>query len=103
MPPVLEFALAATAIVVVPVALYLLAGWAITRSRKECPQCGTKKLRCVQLIRATLMVDDKRTPDFWSYHECEACHSRWKMHRGKFSTVSDNEWQENCERSDFNL
>ena len=95
MNPSLKLAITVAAIVVVPVVLYLLIGWIVSRRREKCPQCGEKKLRFIQGMLATVIIDDKRAPDSWNYLACESCHSHWKEHHGELSAVADDEWREN--------
>lgn len=96
MHPGIQFLLMAVVVVAIAVFAYLVGGVVISRRRERCPDCRAKKLRCVQFIRATVIVDGKRAPDFWSYFECESCHSHQKLHRGVLSVVALDEWQHYC-------
>lgn len=98
MHPMAEFLLKALAVVATATLAYLAALFAVSRHRKRCPACGSKTLRYVQYIRATVLIDGGRAPDSWTYFECETCRSRQKQHRGTFSVVDDEEWQRYCQR-----
>ncbi|QIF05275.1 hypothetical protein [Roseimicrobium sp. ORNL1] len=85
------------AIPVVACALYLLAGWLLGRQRRACPACAQKEVRCVQWIRATVLIDGRRAPDSWCYYLCDACGARFKQHLGKdYEVPSDEEWEAQC-------
>src|SRR5687768_7758059 len=96
MHPALEFTLKAVALLAIVGLAYVAACFAANRKREKCPVCAAKKLRCVQSIRATVLIDGKRAPDSWSYFECEACGAHRKLHRGELSIVADDEWQHYC-------
>lgn len=60
----------------------------------RCPVCDARRLRWVQFVRATHVVDGRRTPTSWSYHECSRCHSRLRCNTqsGQWFHVDEREW-----------
>lgn len=54
-----------------------------------CPSCGHRRLRCINFIKATILVDGKRAPDWWAYYACPSCGAMSKHHRGQWSAVED--------------
>jgi hypothetical protein len=88
---------AVLAVVVGIPALYFLAGWFIGRRRQVCPTCSRRALRCVQWIRATVLIEGRRAPDSWSYFLCESCGAHFKRHIGReFEVPSEAEWAQYC-------
>lgn len=84
------------AVVGIP-ALYFLAGWLLAKHRGICPSCHRRALRCVQWIRATIVVNGQRAPDSWSFFLCESCGARWKRHLGRgLESPSEDEWVQYC-------
>jgi hypothetical protein len=59
--------------------------------RRPCPACGQRGLKCVNWIRATVLVNGRRAPDSESYYVCEQCGAAHKLHRGKWEGVSEGE------------
>ena len=49
----------------------------------DCPACGTRGLKCVNFIMATVLVDGKRAPDSWSYYRCDKCGKPFKLHNNR--------------------
>jgi hypothetical protein len=59
--------------------------------RRTCPACGRRGLKCVNFIRATVLVDGHRAPDYWSYYVCELCGAGYKLHHGNWLAVGAEE------------
>jgi transposase-like protein len=58
----------------------------------RCPRCGrTRGMKVVNFIRATVMIDGRRAPDFWSYYACRKCGSQLKLHHGQWGDVPEAE------------
>ena len=74
-----------------PAILYacLLAFVAIYRGR--CMACGTRGLKWVNGVLATIVVQGRRVPDSWCYYRCDRCGVAFKLHRGAWTRVSDQE------------
>lgn len=62
----------------------------------KCPKCEKRELTLVNWIRATVLINNQRAPDSWSYYLCERCNSRLKLHRDVWSDVNIEEWTANC-------
>ncbi len=86
-----------------PVILYglrLLVNWILTADdRRPCPACGQRGLRWVNLIKATILVNGRRAPDCWVYYCCKTCGAGFKLHRGVWIRVPDEEIQKYDARS----
>lgn len=84
-----------TLLVLSPAILYGLglaaAALASTFYRRRCPACGRRGLRCVNFIRAAVVIDGRRAPDRWSYYVCELCGAGFKLHRGQWHRVEAGE------------
>ncbi len=52
------------------VGLYFGAGFLLERSRRCCPSCKVKKLKCINSFRAN-------PPPNWSFFRCENCGSEF--------------------------
>ena len=96
-----EFTPAQIAVIVGIVAgipiIYFFAGWLLSGRRRVCPSCGRRSLRCVQWIRATVLIDGRRAPDSWIYFLCESCGARLKRHLDRdFEVPSEAEWAQYC-------
>ena len=91
-------------LVLSPAILYafalVAAALASTYYRRLCSACGRRGLKSVNFIRATVVVNGRRAPDFWSYYICELCGSGFKLHRGELSGVTADEIQRNTGRSE---
>lgn len=61
--------------------------------RRVCPACGLRGLKCVNFIRATVLVEGKRAPDHWAYYVCEKCGAAFKLHHGAWGPVPEEERQ----------
>jgi hypothetical protein len=59
--------------------------------RRPCPACGQRGLKFVEQCLATVMVNGQRAPDSWSYYICEKCDAVFKLHRGVWSPVPEEE------------
>ena len=59
--------------------------------RRRCPTCGKRALTLVNFFRATIAINGKRAPDFWSYFECDNCGAAFKLHRDAWTHVSKDE------------
>lgn len=76
--------------------LSVAGGWLVSRRRETCLACSRRALRCVQWIRATVLIEGRRAPDSWSYYLCESCGAHYKLHRGSWSLAPDEEWAQHC-------
>ena len=77
--------------------LCILVGWLLGQKQSICPNCNCQSLRCVQWIRATVMIDGQRAPASWCYFLCESCGARYKQHlKGDFEIPSEAEWTQYC-------
>jgi hypothetical protein len=87
----------ATLLVLSPAILYgvalVVAALVSAYYRRRCPACGERGLKCVNFIRATVVIDGRRAPDSWSYYVCELCGAGFKLHRGELSSVTADEIQ----------
>jgi hypothetical protein len=84
-----------TLIVLSPAILYgiaLIATAIATKYyRRPCLTCGERGLKCVNFIRATIIVNGRRAPDYWSYYVCEKCGAEFKLHHDEWKDVPENE------------
>jgi hypothetical protein len=66
----------------------------------KCRGCGKRQLTSHQFIRATVVRDERRLPEAWSYYQCGSCGKRWKHSRWakSWSEVSDGEWDQTVTR-----
>ncbi len=88
--PALLVVIGAVAVLNVSIGLFLLR-------RCICPECGKKALRCVQWIRATVLVEGKKTPDTRSYYQCDSCRARLKRSLDAgFTVPTEAEWHRYC-------
>jgi hypothetical protein len=83
------------ALAVVTLIAALVFGYRAGRSA-ECPTCRHPGLRTMNWILATILVDGRRAPDSWSYHRCDACGGRFKLHAGAWEVPSAEEWDRHC-------
>ncbi len=60
----------------------------------KCPMCSARRLRWVQFVRATQVIDGRRRPTSWSDHECARCTSRLRCdtQTGQWFHVEEREW-----------
>ena len=56
-------------LVLSPAILYGLALVAVSIYRGRCPACGRRGMKCVNFIRATVVIDGRRAPDYWMDRE----------------------------------
>jgi hypothetical protein len=54
---------------------------------RKCPACSERGLKSVNFIRATIVIDGRRAPDFWSYYECDRCGAGFKLHHDEWTRV----------------
>jgi transposase-like protein len=65
---------------------------------KRCPSCSQERLKRIQFVRATVLVDGRRAPDSWSYYECGSCGARFREQRGEYRSPTAEEWHAHVER-----
>lgn len=53
--------------------------------RRPCPACGERGLKWVNGLRATILINGQRAPDYWAYYDCERCGVHFKVHHGEWS------------------
>jgi len=63
------------------------------KNEPTCLRCGEKKLRVVNFIRATVLIDGRRAPDSWTLYQCDGCSARLRRHL-------DGHWSEAGEEAD---
>ena len=84
-----------TLVVLSPAILYVLALILLALKEKylprRCPTCERRGLHCVNLIKATILIDGQRAPDHWSYWICDRCNDELKLHQNKWLPVPENE------------
>lgn len=76
----------AVLLVLSPAILYgiglLVAAMMLAYYRRPCPACGKRGLKCVNFLRATVLINGQRAPDSCAYYDCERCGARFKLHHG---------------------
>jgi hypothetical protein len=65
-------------------AVYLGAGFLLSRSRRWCPACHHKKLKCINWFRAN-------PPPNWSFYRCDDCGAEFVKVDGQVGLVERNE------------
>lgn len=75
-----------------------LLAWLTLPEPEPCPSCGQQTLRCVQWLRATIVVDGQRAPASWCYFVCDSCAGRYRrdIRGGGFTAPSEEEWRLHC-------
>jgi hypothetical protein len=74
-----------------PAILYGLLLVFVAVFRGRCAACGRRSLKLTNGYRATILVDGRRAPDFWSYYCCEKCGAAFKRHRSEWSRIPPEE------------
>jgi ribosomal protein L37AE/L43A len=81
------------------IAAMVVAVALLSQRKTVCPSCSHRSLRRVQLIRATVVVNERNVPDSWTYFECDSCAARFKQHADREYTVpSEAEWIRYCSK-----
>ena len=80
-------------LVLSPALLYGLAlvGSVLERKycRRRCLACFKRGLRCFDFVRATIVVDGKRAPDWWADYRCERCGAVYRRRRDSWVRVRE--------------
>jgi hypothetical protein len=91
-PLVILLLVAPTLLLIIGVAIHAVA----TRYyRRRCPACLQRGLKSVSVVRTfTETSAGERSPEYWSYHICEKCGQRFKLHNGMLTGVPEDELSE---------